>query len=95
MKLSYISMAILLVSVFVVPTVQAQAPAADSQSAVSSAASPAQSASTAAEVPRFIKFSGTLLDSQERPVAGPVGVTFALYAHQSGGAALWLETQNV
>ena len=96
MKLSYISMAVLLVSVLsVVSTVQAQTPASDSQSAVSSAASPAQSASTTVEVPRFIKFSGTLLDSQERPVAGLVGVTFALYTHQTGGAALWLETQNV
>jgi hypothetical protein len=28
-------------------------------------------------------------------MAGPVGVTFALYAEQSGGAALWMETQNV
>ena len=26
---------------------------------------------------------------------GPVGVTFALYTEQSGGAALWMETQNV
>jgi hypothetical protein len=28
-------------------------------------------------------------------LAGPVGVTFALHAQQTGGAALWLETQNV
>jgi hypothetical protein len=46
-------------------------------------------------VPRLIKFSGTLLDGQNRPMAGPVGVTFALYAQESGGAALWMETQNV
>lgn len=48
-----------------------------------------------AAVPRLIKFSGMLLDEQRRPMAGPVGVTFALYAEQAGGAALWLETQNV
>lgn len=95
MKLSYISMTILLVAVPVAPTVRAQTPAADSQSAVTNAANPGQSASPTAEVPRLIKFSGTLLDAQERPMAGPVGVTFALYAHQTGGAALWLETQNV
>ena len=46
-------------------------------------------------VPRLVKFSGTLVDAQERPLTGPVGVTFALYAQQTGGAALWLETQNV
>src|SRR5260370_40907869 len=28
-------------------------------------------------------------------MAGPVGVAFGLYARQMGGAALWLETQNV
>jgi hypothetical protein len=48
-----------------------------------------------AVVPRLIKFSGTLLDPQDRPVAGPMGVTFALYAQHAGGAALWMETQNV
>jgi hypothetical protein len=46
-------------------------------------------------VPRLVKFSGALLDAQNRPLAGPVGVTFALYAQESGGAALWIETQNV
>ena len=29
------------------------------------------------------------------PCPGPVGVTFGLYVQQAGGAALWLETQNV
>src|SRR5215472_2561973 len=53
----------------------------------------ADSASTV--VPRLIKFDGTLLDEQGHATKGPVGVTFALYAQQSGGAALWMETQNV
>src|SRR5260370_4158683 len=79
-----------LVRLFLVPTVLAQSPAAANQGA----ASPASSGATA-DVPRLIKFSGTLLDAEERPLAGPVGVTFALYSQQSGGAALWLETQNV
>jgi hypothetical protein len=65
----------------------AQSPDSPNQGAASSA--------SAAEVPRLIKFSGTLLDAQDRPLAGPVGVTFALHAQQTGGAALWLETQNV
>jgi len=92
MKPNYFSIVILLVSLFLVfiPMVSAQRPAAAGQGAASSATS-----AVTAEVPRLIKFSGTLLDVQERPLAGPVGVAFALYAQQTGGAALWLETQNV
>jgi len=88
MKPSHISVAILVVSPLLAPALLAQIPDSANQSAASSAAS-------AAEVPRLIKFSGTLLDAQDRPLAGLVGVTFALHAQQSGGAALWLETQNV
>jgi hypothetical protein len=90
MKPSPISTALLVVSLFLAPAVLAQSPGSANQSA----ASPAASAS-ATEVPRLIKFSGTLLDAQDRPLAGPVGVTFALHAQQTGGAPLWLETQNV
>jgi hypothetical protein len=43
----------------------------------------------------LIEFAGTLLDRDNRPMAGPVSVTFSLYGEQSGGAALWVETQNV
>jgi hypothetical protein len=46
-------------------------------------------------VPRLIRFTGTLVDEQGRLMKSPVGVTFALYAQQSEGAALWMETQNV
>jgi trimeric autotransporter adhesin len=91
MKPSPISVAMLVVSLFLAPALLAQSP----DSANQSAASPAPSSASAAEVPRLIKFSGTLLDAQDRPLAGPVGVTFALHAQQTGGAALWLETQNV
>ena len=90
MKPSPISVAMLVVSLFFAPALLAQSP----DSANQSAASPSPSAS-AAGVPRLIKFSGTLLDAQDRPMTGPVGVTFALHAQQTGGAALWLETQNV
>jgi len=88
MKPSPISTALLVVSLFLAPALLAQSPDSANQGAASSAAS-------AAEVPRLIKFSGTLLDAQDRPLAGPVGVTFALHAQQTGGAALWMETQNV
>jgi hypothetical protein len=91
MKLSPISIAMLVVSLFLAPALLAQSP----DSANQGVASLVPSSAAAAEVPRLIKFSGTLLDAQDRPMAGPVGVTFALHAQQTGGAALWLETQNV
>jgi len=42
-----------------------------------------------------VKFSGTLTGLDGNALSGVVGVTFALYAEQTGGAPLWLETQNV
>jgi hypothetical protein len=90
MKPSPISIAMLLVSLLFAPALLAQSPDSANQNAAPSAAS-----ASAAEVPRLIKFGGTLLDAQDRPMAGPVGVTFALYSQQTGGAALWIETQNV
>jgi len=46
-------------------------------------------------VPRLVKFAGTLKDELGKARTGVVGVTFAIYKDQEGGAALWLETQNV
>jgi YVTN family beta-propeller protein len=46
-------------------------------------------------VPRLVRFSGTANDTRGNPVGGVVGITFALYAEQTGGAPLWMETQNV
>jgi len=45
-------------------------------------------------VPRLIKFAGTLKDAQGKPLSNTVGLTFAIYKDQEGGAPLWLETQN-
>jgi hypothetical protein len=45
-----------------------------------------------ASLPRLVKFSGTVKDTAGRPL---MGITFALYKEQEGGAALWMETQNV
>jgi hypothetical protein len=71
-------------------------PAEEQSVANQSSAAGWSAAEANAMVPRLIKFSGTLLDAQGKPIAtGPVGVTFALYAEQTGGASLWLETQNV
>lgn len=47
------------------------------------------------QVPRLVKFSGTLLDESGKPRTGVAGVTFLLYKGQAGGAPLWMETQNV
>jgi hypothetical protein len=45
-------------------------------------------------LPRLVRFGGTVRDPNGGPLAGVVGVTFALYSEQTGGAPLWLETQN-
>jgi trimeric autotransporter adhesin len=49
----------------------------------------------AAQLPRLVKFSGTLKDINGNPLTTISGVTFALYSQQNGGAPLWLERQNV
>jgi hypothetical protein len=56
----------------------------------------AQEASTsnAVAVPHLVRFSGLVKDAAGQPLSGTVGVTFALYRDQEGGAPLWLETQN-
>ncbi len=59
------------------------------------APAPAQQNATQTAVPRLVQFSGVLKDVATRPVAGVSSVTFAIYAEQEGGAALWSETQNV
>jgi hypothetical protein len=51
--------------------------------------------STAVSVPHLIKFSGAVKDEAGAPKTGVVGITFAFYKDQQGGAPLWLETQNV
>jgi YVTN family beta-propeller protein len=54
-----------------------------------------QTSSTASAVPRLVRFSGTANDARGNPVTGVAGITFALYSEQTGGAPLWMETQNV
>ena len=46
-------------------------------------------------VPRVINYSGTLTDLNGKPLTGVAGVTFFLFKDASGGAPLWMETQNV
>ncbi len=47
-------------------------------------------------VPNLIRFGGILKDTQGAPLSSATtGVTFSIYRQQDGGAALWMETQNV
>ncbi|HET7442268.1 MAG TPA: hypothetical protein VFJ47_13270, partial [Terriglobales bacterium] len=48
-----------------------------------------------ATVPRMVKFSGTATNAQGKAINGIAGITFSIYKDQQGGAALWMETQNV
>jgi hypothetical protein len=59
------------------------------------AAQSASNVATPEAVPPLMKFSGTVKDDAGHVTTGVVGVTFALYKDQVGGAPLWLETQNV
>ena len=46
-------------------------------------------------LPRLVLYSGVAKDNSGKPLTGTVGVTFALYSAEQGGAPLWVETQNV
>ncbi len=50
---------------------------------------------SAVTVPHLIKFGGAIKDEKGAPKTGVVGITFAFYKDQQGGAPLWLETQNL
>jgi len=56
--------------------------------------SAALAASAEVSVLRLVKLSGVVNDALGQPRTGVVGITFALYQEQEGGAPLWLETQN-
>jgi hypothetical protein len=57
---------------------------------------PTTAATTAAQVPRLVRFSGTATEiGGSNAASRVVGVTFSLYAEQTGGAPLWSEVQNV
>jgi hypothetical protein len=80
--------------VFIVFLLLSGAAIAQAASGAAAVASTSTSSSASA-LPHFVRFNGTTKDLNGTPLAGTVGITFALYAEQSGGAPLWLETQNV
>src|SRR5580700_5801068 len=55
----------------------------------------AQTMPAGSALPRLMRFSGTAKDAEGNPVSGVAGITFALYAEQTGGAPLLSETQSV
>src|SRR5580692_6118799 len=50
---------------------------------------------TASTLPRLVRFGGAARNPDGSARTGVVGITFALYAEQTGGAPLWQETQNI
>ncbi|MFZ0322416.1 MAG: hypothetical protein WAL56_25030 [Candidatus Sulfotelmatobacter sp.] len=50
---------------------------------------------TSSALPKLVRFTGTAKDLNSNLLTGVVGITFALYSEQTGGPALWIETQNV
>ncbi|MBU1888400.1 MAG: hypothetical protein KKB46_04310, partial [Candidatus Omnitrophica bacterium] len=48
-----------------------------------------------ADIPRYINYQGKLTDAEDTPVTGDVSITIRIYDAESGGAALWTETQTV
>jgi hypothetical protein len=65
-------------------------------SVVASGQSPVTTAqSNASGVPKLVKLSGSLEDASGNLLNGTVGVMFAIYTDQTGGAPIWQETQNV
>lgn len=54
-----------------------------------------QDSAVVVSVPRLVKFSGVVKDSQGKPRFGPVSLTFSIYSDQEGGEPLWSETQTL
>jgi trimeric autotransporter adhesin len=47
-------------------------------------------------VPSLVRYDGTLKDAQGSAISSvTVGMTFAIYRQQDGGAPVWIETQNI
>jgi hypothetical protein len=56
--------------------------------------SQAKTADTDFDRSRAVKIQGVLKDRKGKPLSGIVGVLFAIYKQQQGGAPLWQEVQN-
>jgi len=56
---------------------------------------PAASAPGAGAIPNVVRFSGSFHPSSGTPAQPVESVTLSVYRDQTGGSALWQETQNV
>ncbi len=56
---------------------------------------PQQAPQTDRVVPTLVNYGGVLADENGKPLNHAIAVTFALYAGEQGGDALWYETQQV
>ena len=65
------------------------------QAQTTSASTTTTPLSSTVTVPRLIRYAGVAHDGNGKPLSGTIGITFSLYAEATGGAALWMETQNV
>ena len=55
-----------------------------------------QSSTSSASVPNLMRYSGALkIAAGTSSSSAALGVTFAIYKQQEGGAPVWMETQNV
>lgn len=64
-------------------------------SVVSQASPSAQAPQAQQSVPRVVRFSGTAVDANGRPMAGTVSMVFSLYDVERDGTPLWVQTINV
>jgi len=46
-------------------------------------------------VPAMVRFNGVAVDPEGKALSGAVDMTFSIYKEEQGGAALWMEAQNV
>jgi hypothetical protein len=69
--------------------------AAQSQAQVENARPSAPAASAPTSVPALVPYSGTVISSEARPLAGDASITFLIYNDELSGEPLFAETQNV
>jgi len=96
-----------LASLSMVSSISAQTTGGNVAPATAATQASTQSAAVVSQVPRLVKFSGTVQNFNADEAVGGVardgtsaptnvvGVTFSLYSQQTGGAPLWSEVQNV
>ena len=81
----------LLIALCLLSCTSSQSPARPQASTADKQTSPV----SATDVSRILKLRGILRDHEGKHLSGVVGVLFAIYEQENGGAPLWQEVQNV